>query len=338
MDLTNLKLLQALSGMNPYQGQDENSFNAPPMAKDDMFSQMFQPQVQPQMQSQSLSNVQQPDYGMSMTAQNKLAELLANQPRREDYKPGFMTKLGSGLVSITDPRLADQMLNRGFNQANDAWEQQLGPIKELATIERADNTNKRLIETQRQRNENEDLKREQAAKTAEERNATQRENIAQKDRFLAYKYYKDSHPNKVFKSDSEGKVYSIDPQSGHTEYVTDADGEIIHDSKLPEMERLQIQQNNRLAAQENQGKITRTNQANQGAITRTNQENASGLRIKEAGVRGNEARKTKVTVPGKAASTPGNEKRVKVTSPDGKTGTVPESQLARAIKSGYKVN
>lgn len=335
MDLTNLKLLQAMSGINPYQEQDQNSFNAPPMQQGGMFNNLFPHKALFGNDMDGIINPMTNDsIGLSSDAQNQLTELLKGQPLRENYKPGFMTKLGSGLVSITDPRLGQEMLNRGYDQAVDEWTKKLAPIKELATVERSENTNKRILEGQRQRDENADLERKRKEEADQLKNDTQRENIAQKDRFLAYKYYKDSHPNKVFKSDSEGKVYAVDPQSGQVDYITDNDGEPIHDSKLPEMERLNIQQNNRLAAQENQGRITRTNQANQGGITRTNQVNASELRKGETAVRGEESRKTKQTVPGKAA---GTEKRVKVVSPDGKVGTVPESQLSKAIKSGYKV-
>lgn len=326
-----------------------------PFRVQNIFNQLFSPQTQDNTQPQlanmpepqlqggfSGSSVPQDDIVKSLFqnqtgANDRLIEMMSNQPQHDQYKPNFGQKLVGGLISINDPRQGQAYLNRGYDNAMQDWSGKLKPLGELADSERAQNTNNRLTANSMLRDQNADLENKRKVAKDEADAKAKQATVDQKDRFLAYKQNKDAHPNHIYKSDKDGHVYSVDPQTNGVEYLTTPNGDLIEDSKLPEIERLQIQQNNsmgQIAARGNESRKTvGTQQSKEIAVDEAKQPNRVAL---------------KTTTPGKnlnavtPAVKPGDE-QIKVihpgdkTHPQGTPGFVKKSQLRDALTQGFVV-
>lgn len=298
-----------------------------------IFDSLFNPEVQDNVPSDMPVQKPSPDeliQGLlrpQNTASDRLNEMMTNQPNRDDFKPSFWRKLGGGLISINDERAGEGFTNRKFNNAMADWNTKLKPIAELATVEKGLNASNRQAGTALLRDQNAD--EEHARKIAkDEADAQAKANaLAQKDRFLAYKQYVADHPNHVYKSDKEGHVYAVNPQTNEIEYLTTPEGDFVEDSKLPEQERLRVQQNNAMTQIAARGNEARKNISAQGEkeekIEAVKQPNRVALKTTTPG---------KNTEPVKKVT----EERVPVIDKNGKPGTVPRSQLEAAKAQGYK--
>jgi len=264
----------------------------------------------------------------------RLLEMMDQQPTHDQFRPGIMRGLVGGLIGINNPSGGEKFINRDYNNAMQDWSGKLKPLAELADSERAQNTNNRLVGSNLLRNQNADLENKRKVAKDEADAKAKQAVVDQKDRFLAYKIKKDANPSHIYKSDKNGYVYSVDPQTNAVEYLTTANGDLIEDSKLPDVERLQIQQNNSMAQISARGVETRKNTAAQGAKEVSVAEKTAP--IKE---------KLKQTVPGKntAPVQKSTSDMVSVIHPDdgsplaGKSGSVPKNQLSRALAQGFVV-
>ena len=340
MDFSQLRLQQMFGNLFPAPQVQSQFPQSSPMSGDFNPTDIARMPQDPNDPNGVIAGLMQPQN----TAQNQLTELLNNAPQRENYKPSRMTNILGRIAGLgasgpagtangqmigyksggaAGQKITDDILNKGYNEARESWADKLRPINDLAQSERAANTNNRLIGQAMISDKNKDA--ELARKTAKDEAQAKLEadKLAEKREFLAYLDYKSKHPNHVYKSDREGYVYSIDPQTDTVAYPADPEGNRMRADKLPEMEKLQIENNNRL------GQI-KASAAAQGA--------------KEINV----AQKTepikeriKTTIPGKNTAPvekpESTKKTIKVWNDKGVPGTIPEDKLKDAINAGYTV-
>jgi hypothetical protein len=311
-------------------------------------------------------------------AQQQLEQQINTMPQRQDFKPSPMTNImgrlgglsASGIQGISGgqpigyrgmglegQRMIDNNLNRGYNQEMDTWQARLKPLGELADSERAANTNIRQTQAVIMRDQQATKKLEADTANKEARLQHDKDVLDQRKDYAKIVQAKNEAAGAKVLSDKNGNVYIVHPVTGKIQYLTRDDGTLISSDKLPDEEKLEIQQNNRLEAQRNQGEITRQNQTHQGGITRENQANQGEItrenQANQGGItRENQVNQGEVTkdVEGvrqkgreKIASMPQRpaapkaQKMIPVIHPDGRKGTVPEDKLADALKKGFKV-
>lgn len=206
-------------------------------------------------------------FSPSANAQTELNNYMRSMPNRSDYQPGKFRQIAASVAGLgaggplgivggqpigyrsdipTGLKVKDAILNSEFNQALEDWETRLKPLSELTEAERAANTNIRLTGATLLRDEQARKSMEQREDAAEKRLQGQRESIAQRDRYLAFKKEQEANPNNVYKSDKDGRIFGINPKTNAVKYLTDGNGDFIEESDLPEAEKLRIQHNNRL--------------------------------------------------------------------------------------------
>lgn len=240
--------------------------------------------------------------GQSHDASDRLKALLNTMPQRADYQPTTGDRVGAiaAKLSVMSPqtydhgaalgfnsnaiegqKLSESALNSKYNKAMGDWETKLKPINELAGIEKAGNTNDRLVTGQIMRDQNADAERERRTNKDEADIQSRKDSLAQKDRYLAFKKHQAEHPNHIYKTDKEGNVYSVNPQTDEVDYLQTDEGELIKADKLPEAEKIKINQSNALERIGAQGDESRK--------TGAQRDSAALERVKEGG---NQARET----------------------------------------------
>lgn len=291
-------------------------------------------------------------------AGSRLATMLESMPRREDFQPSRMTNIlsrinalsgsqpagisgGQPVGYISSGNVSDKLnnnLNRGFNQAMIDWGSQIKPLGELADAERAQNTNNRLIASTMLRDEKANKDRESRETIAQDKLDLDKDRLAQKREYAAIVQAKNMMPNAAMAEDKDGRVYTWDKKTGQfLNYLTNDTGEIVESSKLPEQEKMQIQQGNELqkiAARgsqsrqtvELQGKNALENTAARGTETRKNIE-----------ARGTEQRQTNKEKPTSVTAAAKSGKTIKVYDPAGRAGSIPAEQWEAAKRAGYTV-
>jgi hypothetical protein len=288
--MNDLSLMSLLARLNPLSTSNPLDFknivlneNSEPegMQFDPMTQQQFHPQHQ---------------------ASDRLRTHADSMPNRNDYRPTKTSRIGAMLAGLGTSRpsavvggqpvgfeanipqsiaIRRALLDEPYNRARGDWEDKLKPLNEAAESEARTNTNNRLIDTQYMKDQNQDA--EYRRRTAKDASDVQgkKDTLAQKDRYLAFKQHQQSHPNHVYKTDKDGNVYSLDPQTDEVNYPTDSDGNYIKGDKLPEEEKIKLQQENEL------DRISA-----RGAESRKTGDNTSTNRLNEIGARGDETRKT----------------------------------------------
>lgn len=313
------KLNNILSNLVPSQDQNVGVIKQDTNGK---FVQNSVNQLADSIYSDPRNQENQDLFNPSSESQNRLRDMLDSMPSYDDNKPSLTRRLFAGLVTGGDPRLAEEWANKKYNQKMSEWDARLKPLSNLAVSERADNTNRRLIASQIQRDENADLERERKSTADENRNALDKDKLAQKREFAAIVKAKNEMPNAAMAEDKDGKVYTWDKKTGQfIGYLTNDEGGIVESSKLPEQEKLSIQQGNELQKIIARGGQARQNIAVQGSEVRKTEGVRSADTETHIKSRGEEQRKTneaKPVSPTKAAGSPKrNDEKV---FPNGKVG------------------
>lgn len=219
-------------------------------------------------------------------AHAKLLDLMNSQPKREDYKvSGLQNILGrlAGLTATSPAgisggqpigfqadgammrKIIDSNLNGPYNDAMETWKARLAPLKELADSENDTNRVNRSTAGNIIR-----------ARTAEDKIAAEKAAAEERAKAAAdaldFRYWRAANVNRKLQTDSEGYVYSVNPETQKPEYLTDSNNQRIKSDKLPESEKEEIKQNNAMARISSRYKLAGQNQAaTQEAITaRTN--------------------------------------------------------------------
>jgi hypothetical protein len=240
-----------------------------PMRVQNIFNQMFKPDpielnpanmpMQDQNQVPNINLLQELLTPRTDT-QNQLKTMMESQPKREDFKPSLFQNIMARLSGLSESgaagqangqmigykgmgtagnRLIHENLNRPYTEAMSDWGAKLKPLGEIADLERADNTNRRMIASTMISDQNKDADRETKESIAADRTAVQRENIAQKDRFLAYKYFAQAHPDHKIQQDAQGYLIAIDPQNPtNFIYIQDDKGNKVKGARLPDVEKI----------------------------------------------------------------------------------------------------
>lgn len=235
-------------------------------------------------------------------AENMLKSQLQGMPSRENFKPGKMRQIGGILASLGTGRPAgiaggqpigfignpegglkaqQAILNEPYDQAIKDWALKLKPIGEMADLERASNSNARMLRAQQITDQNKDAALKAKIDSDEAKAQIERDKLTEKYAYLDFLKEKQANPNNIYKADSEGFVYSIDPHTDEVKYLTDRDGNQIKADKLPEQERARIQHQNKLSEIKATGDQRNRNILTQGAQQReTNKEKVTGTAAK----------------------------------------------------------
>jgi len=207
-------------------------------------------------------------------AQERLSALLASAPERN--KPGIGRKIAASLVGFGGgPRAADAALYAPYHHAVEDWEMKVRPTQYEANLERYENANERQLALGTMTREQAERRLQMDEKKRISKEETDKFK-ADTSRMRAEAYtYKQYHPNSVFKTDYDGMLYAINPQ---TNEVVPLD---IDTKKLNDEDKIRLQIQGRLDVAGAQ----------------------HGYRSAEIAQRGDEARETKKTIPGSAPKT-----------------------------------
>lgn len=223
-------------------------------------------------------------YHPETTATDKFNELQAQYPQYEN--PGKLRKIGGAILgSLTDlgtnlggnhsgirgTDVYNETTGRNkFDRDVASWKQKIGPAQASANLERQNNMNERQLATST-------VNSELTNRRDDARNKTNEANTQiRADRAKVYEY-KAEHPNKKF--DFTGPTVKIaDPITGE---VVDTG---IKTGSLSDEDKLNLQQKNAIAKIEKTGEETRKTEG----VKETGRETL-------AGIKGDEARKTKQT-------------------------------------------
>lgn len=217
--------------------------------------------------------------------------LLKDMPQYKE--PGgwrkALTAIAAGFAGR--PLEVNNVLQAPYARKYDAWKNKADAVRPAMLEERQRNQQNRMFAqtSNSQRIAQQRADTSAAAQRAKE--ATDKEKIEiAKGRAATYDW-KAKHPNHTYKTDSDGYIIAIDPQTNTMTYVVDREGTPVKSSTLPDEDKMELQLKNQkelIGARE-------TSQKNlaeyRGTIT--------SRQIRE---RGEESRKTKTTVPGKAPS------------------------------------
>lgn len=327
-----------------------------PLRVQRIFDSMFKPdpvQLNPVNMDQNAMNPDDPNNALralltpAHESADRYKEMLAQQPQREDYKPTKLTNVlsriqalgGSGAAGqangqmigyksggINNMNMQDHLLNKGYNDATDDWNAKLKPLNELADSERSSNTNNRMIAATTMRDQNNDADRDARAKIAEDKI---RHDAEEKAAYRLFLREKAAQPNADFMSDKAGRVYSVDKKTGKfLGFVKDLDGNVMTDDKLPEADRIAMQQKNAMSRIAATGAETRKTAETRGEVAEETSHETVADKIA-----------VKAATPGKNTTPTGGAKTdsktmVSVIRKDGKTGQIPADKLAEALQSG----
>jgi len=86
-------------------------------------------------------------YQPQTTATDRFNELMQQYPKREDYRPGGWRKVAAALAMFGrgGPQLAQQVVDKPFQDALSDWSNQVKPAAEAANFERYQNSNSRMM-------------------------------------------------------------------------------------------------------------------------------------------------------------------------------------------------
>lgn len=206
---------------------------------------------------------------LTSPAQDALFSTVSSMPNRSKFEPSKGRRLAAFLASLGaaspaayedgaalgfkfDPERAQKIrsgiIDEPYNEAMGDWNAKLKPLESAATIEERRNEVERQIANDYSARNIQDRRIGEQGRIADQRNQTQQDQLKEKYAYLDFKYYQQMHPNHKYQVDKDGYVYSIDPQSDTVDYPTDREGDYIKSDKLPEQQRLEIQNKNRINA------------------------------------------------------------------------------------------
>lgn len=154
-------------------------------------------------------------------AEKAYSDLASRYPKREDYKPSVLRRIGGALMAFSggmapgrgldfyhaNPNAIQggiSFMDKPFTDAQEDWAKQIGPAQQAATFERYQNANERQAAYQTAQSKiNEQRERDTAANN-------QRKSENAEARTAIYKF-KAEHPNEQIKAVKGGNFLSFDP-------------------------------------------------------------------------------------------------------------------------------
>lgn len=211
-------------------------------------------------------------YNPETRARDRMDEMLDSYPMRSN--PSMLRKIAAGLVNWRQGPQAGQMVidnAGGYREKLADWKNRIGPVEKAADNERQTNVNERTLAYQTVAAE-----LRQQAQEAKEANDEKKLQIAQQ-RANVYEF-KSKNPNMRLVFPKGGNIQAINPATGET---TDTG---IPTGSLSEMDRLNLQHENRTAEIDQRGDITSRQIGERGEVT-----------SRHIAERGAESRETKAT-------------------------------------------
>ena len=221
-------------------GEPKPMFETPPMDMPQV-NAFEQPQAPtPNVGLSDVARRMQQYYTPDEDMSNRMEGMLNEFPTREQNKPGWLRKIGAGLVAGTTRNAAAgrEILDRPYDRKLKDWQNKFDPTHKAATLERQQNVNERTLAYQTIAAEI----REEAA-TAKAANDEKRSQIAQQ-RANVYEF-KAKNPGHRIVSPKGGFVTAIDPISGKATIVTDSLGKPIPTGTLSDEDMQNLQHDNR---------------------------------------------------------------------------------------------
>lgn len=215
-------------------------------------------------------------YTPHTAAMDRMSQMIDQYPKREDYKPSVMRRIGAALTMFGrgGPNMAEQVMDKPFSEALTDWQNRMKPMETAAGIERYQNTNERMAAYQTVANE-----LRQRAQDLKAKNDT--ENAAIREHRANIYEYKALHPGMKLAFPKGGNVMAIDSGTGET-----------HDTGIPTGSMTELDKMN-LQYEEQMKEI-----GARGAEQRKTEGVKEGFRQSDIAARGTQARETKRVVSG----------------------------------------
>lgn len=235
----------------------EQSIIAPNPTTDTPIPTVEQPPNQPiNQQNNGLSSIAQKMAGMytpESQASDKYNQMIDQYPNREDYKPGFWSKLGAAIIDYTKgSKAGNEFRERPYENKLADWKNQIGPAGTAANLERNQNVNERTMAY----NTGSNMLREQSIQD-KEKNDTANLKIRQQ-RADVYDW-KAKHPNMKIVFPKGGNIQAIDPVTGQTIDLGVSTG------SLSDSDKYELQQTHAIERiDETGGQARKTEEAKQG--------------------------------------------------------------------------
>lgn len=255
-----------------------------------ILSNLFQPSVAPVQQQDNSSSdtngILQSLLTPNTDISNRLKSQLDSQPHREDFQPtrmehilhGIQSLSGSGAAGqangqmigyksggIENLKMREALDGKKFNDVTADWSAKLKPLAELSDAEANQNTQRRIAGSALLRDEANQRGVESREKIAAEKAQIEREKLDEKYYYASIVQEKNMKPNLDRFMDKDGYVYSFDKTTGDIQPLINPEtGDKVKGDKLPDAEKLRLQQNNELAKIAARGNQTRQNIAAQG--------------------------------------------------------------------------
>lgn len=303
-------------------------------------------------------------YHPSTSAMDRYNSQFSNMPNPNNFQPSIGRRILGGMAALTNPEVGEHIVRQPYDLARETFNSNIKPLHDAADLEYRSNTNQRILandtisrEIGDRRNEIATKESDRKEKEGQQKNAREEERIKiQQDRAKAYEWSK-THPNYDGRIDKDGKLV----------YVNKTDpSDIVHTNidtgKMNDFEKIQANIKGRLseiAAQganasgledkKNTNRIGQIDEAARvkppvvGKTTSTTTTIAPDAKSKTV---------TSTTTPNPASTTtnrgvtPGGsptsnmnsntDEMVSVVNPQGNRVKIKKSQLADALKAGYK--
>lgn len=216
----------------------------------------------------------------------QFVQLLSLMPKRADFEPSkfrrfaaMMAGLGAGgpagissgapigYRSNVEEGLKNQrmILDEPYDKAMYDWNSQAKPLLEASKLENTKNVNSRIASSNvrsaelREKGIERQLLRDEQLKAKEDADLARKNEELKVRQQRANTYdYRTKNPNHVYQTDKDGYVYSVNPQTNKTEYLTDDDGDKIQSSRLSDRDRIEMQLESTLEGIRARGSVSRS--------------------------------------------------------------------------------
>lgn len=305
-------------------------------------------------------------YHPSNTAQDAYNTNVTNMPNRANYEPSGLRKAGAFLAGLGnihplgiehgaaigmtgDPtktfNTTQGILDDPYNQAIGDWQAKNKPLEVAAQNERANNSNQRIMANDvisREIGDRRlDIQRSDVTRKAtadENRNTNEQARIKiQQDRATAYEWSK-THPNYEGRVDKDGSLVYVN-KSDPSDIVKTG----IDTGKMNDFDKINLGIKGRLSEIAAQGSNQQNLQDQRNTNTLGQIDERAKTKVPPTGkvttteIDSSGKKKTVTTTPTNSVTNPVvNEEKVQVINPAGVKGFIKKSQLADALKQGYK--
>jgi hypothetical protein len=179
-------------------------------------------------------------YKPDTQAQEMLYRMLGEMPQRRE--PGILRKIAGSLINLGgDPNATEDALYGPYRRQMTDWQMKWKPTLDVANQERASNVNLRQIATSAAANAAAQRRLDIQAGESERKAREGQQNIAIREKRAATYDWKARNPNHTVKTDSEGRLIGIDPQTNESQFITGPDGQPVRSNELSDEDKINLQ-------------------------------------------------------------------------------------------------